>query len=204
MEKTYKLPAIVWLKVTDYLHGWLQHELGGAARVKDQRVVSVQDLPGAREVLRMETVEDMMEKRPVGMAMSATRRNCIMAGLEIDEDVMKKDYGATKELMKLFVPIECPKRCLTKNGVLRPWSLDVCLSERQAAALQKVLRAAFWEAVSEFDEKYGERRGGKKYPAVEMIEAFCRETGTPDVCVMAMRREWQRRTKREKEKAETC
>ena len=47
-NKTYRTPPIVWLKMTDYIHGWLQHELGGAAMVGDQRVVCVQDLPGAR------------------------------------------------------------------------------------------------------------------------------------------------------------
>ena len=65
MEKSYKVPPIVWLRVTDYMHGWLQYELGGDARVRDQRVVCVQHLPGAREVLRMETVDDMVEIKPV-------------------------------------------------------------------------------------------------------------------------------------------
>ena len=81
MDRNYKTPPIVWLKVTDYMHGWLEWELGCAARIRDQRVVCLQDITGARDVLRMETVEDVMDRRPVASAMSATRRNCIMAGM---------------------------------------------------------------------------------------------------------------------------
>lgn len=195
-EKNYKLPAIVWLKMTDYTHGWLQHELGGGARIKEQRVVSVQHLPGAREILRMETVEDMMERKPLGNALSATRKNCMEAGLEIDPSTMEKEYGVTRELLELFVPVECPKMCLTRRGVLRPWTLDVCFGKTQATSLQRLLRNEFWKAVEEFDVQYAAMLSGKKYPAVDMIEAFCAETGTPDLYVEAIRREWQRRVKR--------
>ena len=196
MAKTYQVPPIVWLKMTDYMHGWLQYELGGGARIKDQKVVCVQHLPGARSILKMESLEDMMERGPVGNAMSATRKNCICAGLEIDPDVMEREYKATKELMKLFVPIECPKMCLTKKGVLRPWTLDVGLQKDQATAMQRLLRNEFWNAVKEFDERYAEDMGGEKYPAREMVEEFCRETETPGLYVEAIRREWQRRCKR--------
>ena len=195
-EKVYDVPAIVWLKMTDYMHGWLQWELGGEARVKDQRVVCVQHLPGARAILRMETVEDMMEKKPIGNVMSATRKNCMEAGLNIDEDVMAKEYGVTREAMKLFVPVECPKMCLTKSGVLRPWTLDVCLGREQAAAMQRLLRNAFWQAVEEYDAGYARKMNGRKYPAVDMVEEFCMDTETPDLYVEAIRREWQRRVKR--------
>lgn len=195
-EKNYKLPAIVWVKVTDYMHGWLQHELGGEARVKNQRVVSVQHLPGARAVLRMETVEDMMEKRRISNVMSATRKNCMEAGLDIDEGVMEREYGVTRDVMKLFVPVECPKMCLTKHGVLRPWTLDVSLGKAQATAMQRLLRQAFWDAVEEYNAAYARKMCGKKYPAVEMVEKFCMDTDTPDLYVEAIRREWQRRVKR--------
>ena len=198
MEKTYKIPSIVWLKVTDFMHGWLEYELGGAVRVREQRVLSVQHLPGAREVLRMETVEDMMEKKASGNAMSATRKNCIEAGLDIDAATMEREYHVTREMLRLFMPIECPKMCLTKNGVLRPWTLDVCFGVKQATALQKLLRREFWNAVEEFDEKYQQEQGGRYYPAIEMIEEFCAETKTPDLYVEAIRREWQRRVKRVK------
>ena len=195
-EKTYKLPPIVWLRVTDYMHGWLQWELGGGTRIRDQKVVSVQHLPGAKAVMMMETMYDMMEKKPVGNAMSGTRKNCIMAGLDIDEDAMRQEYGVTRDSMKLFVPIECPRLCMTQRGVLRPWTLDVCLGKSQANALQRLLRQAFWEGVDEFDRRYAAKMEGRKYYAVDMIEAFCEETDTPDLYVETIRREWQRRQKR--------
>ena len=196
-RQQYTMPAIVWLKVTDYMHGWLQWELGGALRVKDQKVVSVQHLPGARDILRMETVEDLADHRPVDNAMSDSRKNCILAGLALDPAVIEREYGITKDVMKLFMPIECPKMTLTKNGVLRPWTLDTCLSQKQTAAMQRLLREAFWKAVGEFNEVYARRMNGQRYPAVDMIEEFCIETRTPDLYVDAMRREWQRRVKRE-------
>lgn len=199
MEKNYKTPPIVWLKVTDYMHGWLEWELGSAARIRDQRVVCLQDIPGVRDVMRMETMEDMMERRPVVNAMSATRKNCIMAGIGLDAQVIEQEYGMTKELLRLFVPIECPKRCMTVNGVLRPWTPDVCFSKEQASAMQRLIRQAFWEAVEAFDRKYAKKMDGEKYPAVEMIEAFCQETKTSEVYIDAMRREWQRRVKRSRD-----
>ena len=102
----------------------------------------------------------------------------------------------TKELLKLYVPIECPKMCLTKNGVLRPWTLNVCFDKEQATALQKLLRREFWKAVEKYNAEYARKMGGKKYPAIDMIEDFCMDTETPDMYTEAIRREWQRRCKR--------
>lgn len=202
-EKQYGMPAVVWLKVTDYMHGWLQYELGGAMRIKGQRVVCPFDLPGVKETMRMETADDMMDQRPVGLSMSDTWKNCIEAGLEIDPESMEKTYGITKSTMDLFVPVECPKRRMTRNGVLRPWTLEVNLGRQQANALQRLIREEFWKAVGRFNEEYARKMGGRKYPAVDMIEAFCAETKTPDLYVAAMRREWQRRVKREGNPHET-
>ena len=199
MEKNYPLPAICWLKVTDYMHGWLQYELGGEARVKEQRVVCVQHMPGARDILRMETTEDTTAQKPVDTAMSATLRNCIAAGLVLNADEVTQLYGINKEALQLFIPIECPKMCLTKNGVLRPWTQDTTFSHKQATALQRLLREAFWQAVAEYDRQYAREHQGEKYAQVDMIEAFCERTSTPDLYAEAMRREWQRRCKRIKD-----
>lgn len=192
------MPAITWLKVTDYMHAWLQYELGGTLRIGGQLVLSIQHLPGAREVLRMETVEDMLEQCPVGKSMSDTWKNCIQDGLDLDPDIVEKMYGINKNSLKLFMPIECPKLCLTKNGVMRPWTLDVNFGKRQAKALQDLLRNEFWNGVMKYNDAYAKKLGGKWYPAVDMIEDFCADTKTPDLYVEAMRREWQRRVKRTK------
>lgn len=197
MEKAnYKLPAVCWLRITDYMHGWMQHELGGAARIKEQRVICIQHLPGARKVLRMETVEESMGEGPVGNSMSATWRNCLEAGLRLDAAAVERMYGVNEENMKLFIPIECPKLCLTKNGVLRPWTLDVNFGQRQATALQRLLREVFWQAVSDYADEYSRLHPNERYAQIDMIEAFCEETETPDLYAEAMRREWQRRQKR--------
>lgn len=198
VEKNSKLPAIVWLRMTDYMHAWLQYELGGSLHVKNQKVISVQHLSGARDVLRMETVEEALPQRHADKSMSPTWRNAVEAGMGLDPDVMRRDYGVTREILKLFTPVECPRMTLTQNGVLRPWGRDTNFSNRQAAAMQDLLRREFWRAVGEFAEKYACEHQGEKYAQADMIEAFCKETKTPDVYVEAMRREWQRRCKRQK------
>lgn len=197
MEKSYQLPPIIWLKVTDYMHAWTQGELGCGARIKSTRVLCVQHLEGAREVLKMETVNDMeLKPEKILNTMSANRKNMLEAGLELDEPYIEKAYGMTKAMMKLFVPIECPKMCLTKDGVLRPWSLDVSLGREQAIALQRLVRNAFWQAVEDFNTAYARKMETTKYADVDMIEDFCADTRTPDEYADAIRREWQRRVAR--------
>ena len=194
-ERAYKIPVVAWLKVTDHMHAWLQYELGGGARVGDQKVISVQHLPGARDVLRMESSNDTATPERVASSMSAARRNCVVAGLELDREVTERLYGLTMDQVDLFVPIEAPRMCMTVTGVMRPWTLSVSFGREQASALQRLLRHEFWKAVDRYNLAYAARMNGEKYAQVDMIEAFCRETGTPDLYVEAMRREWQRRVK---------
>jgi len=59
-----------------------------------------------------------------------------------------------------------------------------------------LLRETFWQGVAEYNHEYARRQEGRKYAAVDMIEAFCRDTETSDLYVDALRREWQRRCKR--------
>ena len=198
MSKNYYVPAICWLRVTDFMRVWVENELGGEARVGEQRVVCVQHLPGAREVLRMETTDELPGSRMVGNAISVTWHKALEAGMAFDTATMEREYGVTKDAFKLFVPIECPKMALTKNGVLRPWTVDTCFGVKQTTALQRLLREAFWQSVGEFAEKYAAMRQGEKYAQVDMIEAFCEQTDTPDMYAEAMRREWQRRQKRQR------
>jgi hypothetical protein len=204
-EKNYKTPVVAWLKVTDYMHGWLQRELGGGARIGGKRVVSLGHLDGARDALRMETANDVtgddperLEQGPVSRdgTMSATRWSCIDAGLTLDARTVERLYGISREELALYLPIECPRVCLTPLGVLRPWTTDTCFGRQQTTALQRLLREAFWQGVAEYNHEYARRQEGRKYAAVDMIEAFCRDMETSDLYVDALRREWQRRCKR--------
>lgn len=196
MEKIYKVPAICWLKITDYMRGWMEYELGCEVRAGEHRVICVQHLPGARAILRMETREETMERRPVGNTMSATMRNCIEEALKIEPTTVERAYGMTKERLEEYMPIECPKNCITNTGVLRPWTLNVYFGKEQTKELLALLRGEFWKAVEEFDSQYKIKRKGRWYPAVDMIEDFCAETNTPEIHVEALRREWQRRQSR--------
>ena len=195
MNNNSRMPAVAWLWMTDYMHGWMQMELGGELKILGQRVISVQHLAGVRDIMRMETGESSLSET-VQSSMSSTFMNCIEAGLQVDKETVKEKYGLTEESIRLYVPVECPKMYVNSEGVIRPWTLDIGFSQRQASALQRILRAAFWNAVETFDKEYAATKGGAKYTAVEMIEAFCLATKTPDMYVDAMRREWQRRAKR--------
>lgn len=194
-ERVYRPPQVAWMKITDYLYGWVQHKLTGEVRVTEKKVVCLQHLKGAKKALRMETNYDMTGE-PTKEALSATRRNCIAAGLELDEETTTKIYGVSRADLELYFPVECPNVCLTNGGVLRPWNNDVCFGRQQTAALQHVIRDAFWEDVVDYDRRYAQEHQGERYTVSDMLEAFCAETGISDVYTDTMRREWQRRTKR--------
>ena len=202
-KKNYRAPVVTWLKVTDYMHGWVQRELSGGAKIGGKRVVCLQHLDGAHGVFRMETSDDMTGDDPKGTertgrkdTLSATRWGCIDAGLTLDAGTVERLYGISREELALYVPIECPKVCLTPEGVLRPWTTDTCFGRQQTTAMQRLLREAFWQGVAEYNREYARRQEGRKYAAVDMIEAFCRDMETSDLYVDALRREWQRRAKR--------
>ena len=192
-----RLPSIVWLKVTDYMLPWLEKELGGKVRAKERKVLSVQHLTGAREILRMETVTDNIDNKVTGKSMSPMVRNCIGAGMSMDAETVEEMFGISRQDLKSYVPIECPKMCVTELGMIRPWELDVNFSKSQANRMIELLRREFWNAVAEFAEEYAREHEGEKYAQADMIEDFCRNSETPDMFVDAMRREWQRRAKRE-------
>ena len=199
MEKSYEPPPVTWLRVTDFLHGWLQRELGGGAKIREQKVVTVQHLDGARDVLMMETADNTsLSPDDVQTVMSASLRNALDAGIRYDAEAVEREYGVTRDLLRLYVPIECPKNAVTEDGVLRPWSQDTCFSHKQAVAMQRLLREAFWQAVGDFAKEYAHEHRGEKYAQQDMIEAFCKTNGTDDIHVPAIRREWQRRQKRTK------
>ena len=192
----YKMPAIVWLRMADFTHGWLKQEFGGDVRINGKNVICVQHMSEAREILRMQTCEDTLERKPVVNSMSATLYNMIDAGLQLSTELTQQTYRMDRPTMGQFIPIECPKMRLTQDGVLRPWTHDTCFGARQATVMNRFLRELFWQAVGDYDREYSRQRGGAYYPAADMVESFCRDNETSEVHIDAIKREWQRRAKR--------
>jgi len=198
MDKNGKMPAIVWLRVTGFLRGWLVYEYGSKVMVNGRRVVCLQHLDGVRDILRMETVDDMelSPDLPVELSLSASRYGLISAAMTLSPEAAERIYHLSLEQLQQFVPIEVPRVRLTEEGLLRPWSGDAMLGDAQAKALLRLLREAFWEDVERFARRYAREHDGEKYAQEDMIAAFCRLTKTSDLHIEAMRREWQRRCKR--------
>lgn len=191
-----EVPLVTWMKVTDYMCGWIESELGGTVVLKDHRVISMQHLRGIKNAMRMETIEDTSDNRDMSFSISASRRNYIETWINLDPDEIKRQYNLTKQQLAFYIPIECPQMCMTSEGVLRPWKLTTKFGRNQSGVLMKLLREEFWKAVDKFNKEFAAQKGGKRYTAKEMIEAFCVATGTNDVFLDAIRREWQRRCKR--------
>lgn len=198
MAKNFRMPAIVWLRVVGFVSGWLVYEYGSKAMVNDRKVVCLEPLDGARDILRMETVDDMelSPDLPVELSLSAARYGVISAAMALSPETAERMYHISQEQMLQFVPIECPWLRLTQDGLLREWGGDTMLGDAQAKALLRLLREAFWEDVERFAARYAREHEGERYAQEDMIEAFCRMTKTSDIHVEAIRREWQRRCKR--------
>ena len=198
MAKNFRMPAIAWLRVTGFIRGWLDYELGSKVMVNGRRVVCLQHLDGVRDILRMEPVDDveLSPDLPVELSLSAARYGLISAAMTLSPETTERMYHLSLEQMQQFVPIECPRLRLTQEGLLRPWSGDAMLGDAQAKALLRLLREAFWKDVERFARRYSRQHEGERYAQEDMIEAFCRETETSDIHVEAIRREWQRRCKR--------
>ena len=198
MAKSIRMPAIVWLRVTEFLRGWLDYEFGSKAMVNGRRVVCLQHMDGVRDILRMETVEDMelSPDLPVELSLSASRYSLLQAAVTLSPEVAERIYHLSSEQLQQFVPIECPRLRLTQEGLLRPWGGDAMLGGAQAKALLRLLREAFWEDVEQFARRYAREHEGERYAQEDMIAAFCRMTKTSDLHIEAIRREWQRRCKR--------
>jgi hypothetical protein len=192
------MPAIAWLRVTEFIRGWLDYEFGSKVMVNGRRVVCLHHLDGVRDILRMETVDDteLSPDLPVNLSLSASRYGVISAAMTLSPEATERMYNLSPEQMRQFVPIECPRLRLTHEGLLRPWSGDAMLGEQQAKALLRLLREAFWEDVEQFAMRYAREHEGEKYAQEDMIVAFCRMTKTSDLHIKDIRREWQRRCKR--------
>ena len=190
---------IAWLHITGYAHDWLSNEYGGSVRLYGKPVVSIAHLSGAKDILRMETVDDMAAPEDSRLAMSAMRMDCMEAGIALSPETIRRMYGMTAEQLKMFVPIECPKMALTKYGVLRPWNRTTSFGKRQAMALNRLLMKNFWQAIEDYNTALCEA-GKAPGTAISVIEGFCEKTGTGEIWIEDLRREWQRRVARNKSK----
>lgn len=198
MAKNFRMPAIVWLRVTEFIRGWLVYEFGSKVMVNGRRVVCLQHLDGVRDILRMETVDDMelSPDLPVELSLSAQRYSMLNAAMTLSPEATERMYRLSLEQLLQFVPVECPRLRLTQEGLLREWDGDAMFGEQQAKELLRLLRHYFWEGVEQFAMRYAREHEGEKYAQEDMIMSFCRETKTSELYIEAIRREWQRRRKR--------
>lgn len=192
------MPAIAWLRVTDFVRGWLDYEFGSKVQVNGRRVVCLHHLDGVRDILRMETVDDMelSPDLPVELSLSASRYGIISAAMTLSPETTERAYHLSLEELLSFVPIEVPHVRLTVEGLLREWGGDAMFGEQQAKELLRLLRHYFWESVERFARRYAIEHEGERYAQEDMIVAFCKMTRTSELHIEAIRREWQRRAKR--------
>lgn len=198
MDQSMNGQSISWLRITEYLQGWLRTTFGGGKLVKGQKVLSVYDVEGIGEAMMMPVDDHMPHHGTPGNSISATWYNALYAGVAVDPGAIKAEYGVDRETLRQYMPIACPRKAVSEDGIVRPWTGDTCFGMQQAKVVQRLLREAFWRAVLEFSKEYAREHTGEQYAQVEMIEAFCRATGTDEINVEAIRREWQRRQKRMK------
>ena len=199
MNQDSNFVTICWFHVTDYMRGWMRSTLGGTLVVRNEPVLSIRHLDGMDRAFRMEADDTIPTGRTPGNAISSTWYNALVAGMSIDALAMEREYGVTEELLRQYVPIVCPMMAISPDGILVPWTGDIYFGKQQTVAIQRQLRVAFWRAVAIFSIGYANEHPEGDYPQVEMVESFCRQTGTDDLYVEPIRREWQRRQRRERE-----
>jgi len=187
----YPTPAVAWLQTTKYLHDWLINEFGGNVRLHNKPVLTVTYLPGVKNILRMETLDDVTEKVDNKLSMSAMRMDCVTLGCSIGPKTMQELYGMTPELLDTYLPIECPRMALTKYGVLRPWSRNMTFGKQQASELLILLRNAFWDNVNEYYQALISE-GNAPDTAINLIRSYCEDKHISEVYIDDLRREWQR------------
>lgn len=196
------MEPICWLKITDYMRGWARRALGGSKRVRNNPVIEVQNIEGVQAVLEMPADDELHSDVVPGNVICDTWHAALEVGLEMDAESVEKVFGVTRELFCQYLPVSCPPYAMYEDGTVHPWDSDTSFGQQQAASLLRLIREAFWQAVGVFSNAYQQAHKGERYAQVEMIEAFCKEYRTDDVYVEAMRREWQRRQKRCRERTE--
>lgn len=190
---------IVWLKVTDYFQGWLRKNLGNKkAKAHGEPVLHFLHLPGAKDAMRLDAEVFDAGDHETGNSISALWYNALSSGLDYDPNTVEKEYGITREKLCQYMPLAVPDIAFIDGGRMRPWTENISFGSKQSIEVMKVLRNAFWKAVLEYSEMYAREHHGEKYAQADMLEAFCHDNDTDDIYLDAMRREWQRRCKREK------
>ena len=116
MDRQNSAAAVVWLKVTDYMQGWLLKEFGGEARIGDRKVVCMQHLEGIKRAMKMIAEKDQRLPGQPPIVMSAQLHNCISAGLELDNCALMQEYALTKETFEMYIPLEMPALRVTLDG----------------------------------------------------------------------------------------
>ena len=196
------MEPICWLKITDYMRGWARRALGGTKRVRNNTVIEVQHIAGVQAVLEMPADDELHPDVVPGNVICDTWHAALEVGLEMDAESVEKLFCVTRELFCQYPPVSCPPYAMYEDGTIHPWDSDTSFGQQQAASLLRLIREAFWQAVGVFSNTYQQAHKGERYAQVEMIEAFCKEYRTDDMYVEAMRREWQRRQKRCRERVE--
>lgn len=189
----YPTPPIAWLNLTPYMHQWLVNECGGAVKLHGKTVLSVFHLKGVKPLMRMQTQNDVMDDANTMWSLSAMRMDFLQQGISLGL-TGRGGLELTNEQLAAFMPIECPPVCLTKHGVLRPWTRQTSFGAKQARELVTLLRSEFWKAVREYHRHF-KWPNGEPHTAIAMTESFCQDTGTPDIYAEDLRREWQRQQK---------
>lgn len=195
---------VTWLRMTEYTHDWLASCYGGKLSLYGKPILSIAHMPGVHRVLQMEVFEDMQDVAPAQavhtepkdvLSMSAMRMDCLQNGCKVNPEAVGRICGLTREQLGAFVPVECPRMALTAFGVLRPWSRTTAFGRVQSNELIRLLRGAFWQAVSDYEARLRED-GELPDTAIELIEGFCKENGIGELYMEDLRREWQRKVAR--------
>lgn len=192
------MKPICWLRITDYMREWARVALGSQKHVNGIPVLDILNLKGVRPALLMPTINELPGTGAPGNSMCDTWHAALSAGLEVDAWGMEREFGVTKETLEQYLPVACPDYAIAEDGAIHSWDNDTSFGKQQSTALLRLIRDAFWSAVDNHATQYKKSHLGTKYAQIDMLESFCKDYHINDMHLEAMRREWQRRCKRER------
>jgi hypothetical protein len=192
------MKPICWLRITDYIRDWARVTLGTPMRVKNKPILDILSLEGIRPVLLLPAENELPGFKAFGNAMCDTWYAALTVGVEMDAWGMEKEFGITKATLDQYLPVLCPSYAVAENGAVRIWDSDTSFGKQQTTTLLRLIRDVFWSSVGKYATEYRKAHFGAKYAQIDMLESFCKDYHINDMHLEAMRREWQRRCKREK------